>query len=544
MDKFCTRCGAKLDEATKLCPNCDLIPKMEKRQISRTKKRSRFYMKLILCILLFSTLSVCVTGILMHFKIISFPFISSENTTPSNENKNLTFKNGDYVFTPSQEYIQYDEKNSVLYFNNQLIVYTFSNLSEDHANSLAERIDGKIVGSISGQVNALQIQVKTSSLDELSSMSAQLMELPDVLYAGYDYPIQLLSTTNASNLQGIAETISTSTQNSENNSSEIPWWADAIGADSAWNYSEKCQPIKIGIIDSGFDTEHEDLEGRITFLPEYTANSKDNHGTHVAGIIAANNNTIGIRGIADSASLVCVDWSPDESTNYLSTGEYIEIIKQLIEADTKVINNSWGTHFLSKDGYTQNLYGKDSGIKYLFEYFAVHSTGAYDSYVDYCEAFSKRSGLDCAIMMIELMLNGQDDFLIIQAAGNGKDNAGPGVDAHYTSFFSSIDLETYNILSDSTRKTLFQKGIEYSTIDEHLLIVGAVENKCDEQGYRMSQYSNVGPNVDICAPGGSGKNYSGENILSTLADNDYGELFGTSMAAPMWSPEVLRLFGP
>lgn len=205
-------------------------------------------MKLILCILLFSTLSVCVTGILMHFKIISFPFISSENTTPSNENKNLTFKNGDYVFTPSQEYIQYDEKNSVLYFNNQLIVYTFSNLSEDHANSLAERIDGKIVGSISGQVNALQIQVKTSSLDELSSMSAQLMELPDVLYAGYDYPIQLLSTTNASNLQGIAETISTSTQNSENNSSEIPWWADAIGFDSAWNYSENASLSKLELL--------------------------------------------------------------------------------------------------------------------------------------------------------------------------------------------------------------------------------------------------------------------------------------------------------
>ena len=199
------------------------------------------------------------------------------------------------------------------------------------------------------------------------------------------------------------------------------------------------------------------MQGRITFLPEYMANSKDDHGTHVAGIIASNNNSFGIRGIADSASLVCIDWSPDDSINYLSTGEYIEMIKQLIEADAKVINNSWGTYFLSKDGYTQNLYGKDLGIKYLFEYLAVDSTGAYDSYVNYCEAFSKRSGLDCTIMMIELLLNNQDDFLIVQAAGNGEDNAGPGVDAQYASFFCSIDPETYNILKRLHQKNALPK---------------------------------------------------------------------------------------
>lgn len=533
MDKFCTKCGAKLDEATKLCPNCDLAQKRKEPQISKSKKRSPFYVKLILCILLVLALSACVTGALMHFEIINFPFTGSENLESSEENINLTFKNGDCVFTPSQEHIQYDEENNVLYFNNQLIVYTFSDLSEDDANNLAKLVNGKIVGTISGSVNALQIQVEASTLDELHSMSEQIMEVSDVLYAGYDYPMQLLPTTNNSNLQDTTENISATTQNEEAGSAETPWWTEAIGADSAWKYSEKCHPIKIGIIDSGFDTEHEDLQGRITFLPEYMANSKDDHGTHVAGIIASNNNSFGIRGIADSASLVCIDWSPDDSINYLSTGEYIEMIKQLIEADAKVINNSWGTYFLSKDGYTQNLYGKDLGIKYLFEYLAVDSTGAYDSYVNYCEAFSKRSGLDCTIMMIELLLNNQDDFLIVQAAGNGEDNAGPGVDAQYASFFCSIDPETYNILSDSTRKTLSQKGIEYRTIDEHILIVGAVENNCDEQGYRMSQYSNFGPNVDICAPGGSGKNHSGENILSTLTDNSYGELSGTSMAAPM-----------
>ena len=124
---------------------------------------------------------------------------------------------------------------------------------------------------------------------------------------------------------------------------------------------------------------------------------RQDHGTHVAGIIGANNNTVGIRGIADSAELICVDWSPTDSINYLSTGEYIEIIKQLVENDTKVINNSWGNYFLSKDGYTQNVYGDDNGLKYLLEYLSIHTTGAYDSYVEYCEAVSDRTGLECAI---------------------------------------------------------------------------------------------------------------------------------------------------
>lgn len=79
----------------------------------------------------------------------------------------------------------------MLYFNNQLIVYTFSELSEDDAVKLADLVEGEIVGHLSGSINALQIRVKTSTLDELKSMATQLMKHTDVLYAGYDYPMQL-----------------------------------------------------------------------------------------------------------------------------------------------------------------------------------------------------------------------------------------------------------------------------------------------------------------------------------------------------------------
>ena len=573
MANYCGKCGSKLDEATGLCPNCDAakikqhydkttedktpvrkedkIDKQTKKKALKARKKAvkrekranwstgkkvrRFFLKLILAVLFLSIFATVIAGALVYFEVMDIPYISSiiGKLKAENQNAGIVFDNGDYVFTPTEEHIAYDADINMLYFNNQLIVYTFSELSEDDAVKLADLVEGEIVGHLSGSINALQIRVKTSTLDELKSMATQLMKHTDVLYAGYDYPMQLSPVEVDSNPWSTDRNNPIEGRSEESNPEGNDWWAEAIGAYTAWNYSDECRSIKVGIIDSGFDVEHEDLSGRITFLPEYSTNSEDNHGTHVAGIIGANNNTVGIRGIADSADLICVDWSPTDSINYLSTGEYIEIIKQLVENDTKVINNSWGNYFLSKDGYTQNVYGKDNGLKYLLEYSAIHTTGAYDSYVEYCEALSDRTGLECTIIMIQLMLNGYDDFLIVQAAGNGKDNGGPGVDTHYSSFFCAIDAEIYNILSESVRNTLSQKGIDYNTIDERILVVGAVENNCDTRGYRMSQYSNFGSNVDICAPGGKGGNNPGENIFSTLVDNNYGELSGTSMAAPM-----------
>lgn len=588
MAKFCGKCGAKLDETTGLCPNCDaekikeqetnasgasedlsriqnqedthpiLNEKEQKKEAKKADKKSKkaqkkaakkeqrvqwstgkkirkFFLKLILTVLLLSILVTAISGVLVYFEVMDIPFISSiiGKLKEENQDSSIVFDNGDYVFTPAEEHIAYDVESNMIYFNNQLIVYTFSELSEDDAVKLAGLVKGKIVGHLSGGINALQIQVKASTLDELESMANKLMESENVLYAGYDYPMQPSPIAADSNPWSAADDNPEPDRSNESAPSGNDWWAEAIGAYTAWDYSNQCQQIKVGILDSGFDTDHEDLNGSMTFLSDYATNSEADHGTHVAGIIGANNNTVGIRGIADSAELICVDWSPTDSINYLSTGEYIEIIKQLVENDTKVINNSWGNYFLSKDGYTQNVYGDDNGLKYLLEYLSIHTTGAYDSYVECCEAVSDRTGLECAIIMIQLMLNGYDDFLIVQAAGNGKDNSGPGVDTHYSSFFCAINAEIYNILSESVRNKISQKGIDYNAIDERILVVGAVENNCDARGYRMSQYSNFGSNVDICAPGGKGGNNSGENIFSTLVDNNYGESSGTSMAAPM-----------
>jgi hypothetical protein len=65
------------------------------------------------------------------------------------------------------------------------------------------------------------------------------------------------------------------------------------------------------IIDSGIDLDHPDLTVDIarskSFLTTTTSPDDQNgHGTHVAGIIAARNNTIGVVGVAAGATVVAV----------------------------------------------------------------------------------------------------------------------------------------------------------------------------------------------------------------------------------------------
>lgn len=95
-------------------------------------------------------------------------------------------------------------------------------------------------------------------------------------------------------------------------------------------------------------------------------------------------------------------------------------------------------------------------------------------------------------------------------------------------------------ISDSIRRAL-DRGVvvvmaagntglplcEQDTIEGRILCVGAV----DRNGSRAS-YSSHGSGLSLVAPGGSGFDEPGENVLSTYRSSSYEEIAGTSMAAP------------
>jgi serine protease len=87
----------------------------------------------------------------------------------------------------------------------------------------------------------------------------------------------------------------------------MPWGVEAIHAPSVWPVSRGLF-VNVVVIDSGIDSTHPDLAaayagGYNTIHPELPPLDDHGHGTHVAGIIAAQDNQIGTVGVAPKAKL-------------------------------------------------------------------------------------------------------------------------------------------------------------------------------------------------------------------------------------------------
>jgi subtilisin len=78
------------------------------------------------------------------------------------------------------------------------------------------------------------------------------------------------------------------------------------------------------VIDSGIDFDHPDLtvdaaKSKSFISGESSAKDENGHGTHVAGIIAAKNNTVGVLGVASGATLVSLRVLDKDGSGLLSS---------------------------------------------------------------------------------------------------------------------------------------------------------------------------------------------------------------------------------
>ena len=126
---------------------------------------------------------------------------------------------------------------------------------------------------------------------------------------------------------------------------EIGWGVKRISADAYLDVEPKSR-IRVGIMDTGVHVQHVDLKQNIKGGINVTGNPNDlsdanGHGTHVAGIIGALNNEIGIVGVMPKTDLYAV-----KVFNSNGEGSLSDIIKGLqwcINNKIKLVNMSFGS---------------------------------------------------------------------------------------------------------------------------------------------------------------------------------------------------------
>lgn len=123
------------------------------------------------------------------------------------------------------------------------------------------------------------------------------------------------------------------------------WGIVRLKAAKAWARSLTGKGIKIAVVDTGITLDHKDLVvvGGASFVSYTDSYTDDNgHGTHVAGIIGARNNEIGVVGIAPEVSLYAVKVLDANGSGYIS--DIIAGINWAIENKMDIINLSIGTN--------------------------------------------------------------------------------------------------------------------------------------------------------------------------------------------------------
>ncbi|WP_413289431.1 S8 family peptidase [Bdellovibrio sp. HCB337] len=145
------------------------------------------------------------------------------------------------------------------------------------------------------------------------------------------------------------------------------WGQDMIEASSVWGENVFGQNIKVGVIDSFVDTTHPQLWSNIDYntaeipgngidddkngyIDDYagftfisnpgTGTAVSDHGTHVAGIIAADSTKGYVKGMAPQAKIVPAPFIDGENGG--SIGDAILALQYVSTRGVKIINASWG----------------------------------------------------------------------------------------------------------------------------------------------------------------------------------------------------------
>lgn len=417
-------------------------------------------------------------------------------TVKIDANNIAQFEDKDDVFyEPEEESISALE-DSTTYINDAITVFFSDDATLLDKKKVVKALDGEIVGKVDF-MNEYEIKIERSDFYEINNLCDELMENDKVEFASCSLAEKITPDYVPNDPWNLTDWDDDAL---DRRSLYSNWWIKATDTDKAWDYDEYFSDIDVGIVDTGFDPTHEDLEGKIVFPNEFFEknNAPSYHGNHVAGIIGATqDNEKGLTGIVRDGRLVCIDWEANEEQGqkWNNSARIMTGFVNAVRAGAKVVNFSLGSSGTIKNGIDRLQIVKDT-------------QGKFNSYY------------------IAKMLQRGYDFICCQSAGNGvykNDKFAYAVDASNNGTFCPITV-------DNAVKTV--KGVTPQEIVDRIIIVAAAKFT-GFNTYEQADFSNGGSQVSICAPGydiystyykGDGKDY---NYCS------YAYLNGTSMAAPI-----------
>jgi subtilisin family serine protease len=267
------------------------------------------------------------------------------------------------------------------------------------------------------------------------------------------------------------------------------WDMAQIKANRAHAVTDGSRRVLVGVLDSGIESKHPDLApnfdaadsvscvgaGRPDTTPANWEPTTSDHGTHVAGTIAAARNGIGIVGVAPNVRLASVKVVNDAGFIY---PEYA------------VCGFMWAG--MKKMDVTNNSY-------------------FVDPFMFYCEDQPDQAAAKEAVRRAVLWSEKQG---VVSAAAAGNSDADM---TKKTTDETSPD--------DQPQSGLVNRTINSSCNDIPTELPGVVTVAATTKAGDKASFSNFGEGViDVAAPG--------SDILSTVTGGGYGLKSGTSMASP------------
>lgn len=206
-------------------------------------------------------------------------------------------------------------------------------------------------GSVVSRIDDSTALVRVPNMTEAQAV-AYMQSLPGVQYAEPDYEFRATAIPNDPCYAV------------QCGSSAKQWNLEKVGLPAAWDVTTGRKSISIGIVDSGVDSGHPDLEGHVTvgtnFSTDLDSDDDFGHGTHVAGIAgASSNNAEGIAGANWDTQILSVKVL---NGNGVGTATAISKgIRYAADEGVRIINLSLGAQTFSQSLADAVIYAQQRG---------------------------------------------------------------------------------------------------------------------------------------------------------------------------------------